>query len=248
MNIFDDLDEYTMGCGLIDADKLPTPKPFAQGDNGVMFFCEAICIAAFQGHDYLHKYKEVLKDCFIEPGLLVRHPGRRDLDSVDNNLAMLTASTVLGDPEYCRDWLKYGIRHFGIYKAPELQFTKEAFLWRFLQLLAVAAQGADLPNYLKFLFFLPIRALNLYAALVIYLAAIQIKPNTEDMDSRRLTWLLIQGTHKSSMCRWAAKKWYKQLHKDFPIEEWGQSMRGVAHLYYGQFSGGNHPFEKHWVD
>jgi len=251
------LEPYRTKAGLIDAHTLPVPKPVDWGDNGTMFYGESICILVSLLDDpkdkqkYLWRFTETLAPYFIVPGLLRRRRDSDDVDGPDNMLGVLAASRMLGEPHLARYIFWYGIEHLGFFnqpnpgnftmphKVPEVNW--EAFLWRQPQLIAAALSAGRFPWILRFLF----TPVYFYAALVILYSGLRRKPNNEDMDSRRLAWLLIQCVKDTSiLCLLASKVWYHGLRKDFPLEKWGQSMRGVASQYYEA----GHPFIKYWKD
>lgn len=249
-----ELTPYIQGCGLIDASLLPVPTPFERGDNSTMFFGESICIMSKLMSDpeankeLSETVRQVLAPCFIEPGLLKRGPTNLNQDGPDNMLGVLAACKLSGETSIPRAILLYGIRHLGFFNQPrpgkftgsDGKISWEAFLWRQFQLVAATVSAARLGPFR--LLALPF---YLWTAGVILLSAVKRKPPTENMDSRRLAWLLVQIVRKDSLlCYLASKLWYMALRQDFPLSVWGQSMRGVASHYYEK----GHPFSRYWVD
>lgn len=251
-----DLGPYRTLSGLIDAHTLPVPTPLDWGDNGTMFFGESVCIASkLEGADGPSLPLDVIKTYhpyFIVPGLLRRRQNDTDIDGPDNMLGVLAASKVTGVTQYARDIFWYGIKHFGFFNQPNPgspfypgthKIDGEAFLWRQLQLIAATISAARFNRLVKILFF----PLYFYTALVILYAGLVRAAPSQDLDSRRLAWLLIQCVGDDSILCWLASKvWYHGLRKDYPLSTWGQSMRGVASYFYQQDP--KHPFITYWMD
>lgn len=252
------LSPYRTISGLIDAHTLPKPTPYDWGDNGVMFFGEYVCIlskmdpAADWGSNFIDYYETVLDKYFITPGLLKRRVDCLNIDGPDNMLGVLASSHAIKNPKYARDILKYGCKNFGFFNQPNpgsvfypgtKKINFEALLWRQPQLIAAAMSVAQLPKIFKLL----MSPLYFYTALVILYSGLFRAAPTADLDSRRLAWLLVQCVGEDSiLCKLAAKVWFWGLRKDYPLSRWGQSMRGVAKMYYE--SDPLHPFTEYWID
>lgn len=258
MNVFDDLGPYTTLSGLVDFDVLPEPKPWDRGDNGSCGLAESICIATMQGNDEGDRFERVMAPYIIEPGLMVRRKDCTDVNSPDNYIALLAAAYLSNRPKFARDFLLHGLKHFGFYTIPG-NFQWEGFLWRMPHLIYMGVLASRFPNWLRSLKYLALSALAfpgslkllallpwllpLYSALCVFYEA-KIRKLDGGMDPWRLTWLTVQVLKGSSICSYPIKLWYSRLRKEFPLDKWGQSMRGVAANYYCE----GHPFSRHWVD
>lgn len=238
----DEIKDYTDGDGLV-APGL-SKGAYRSSDNGVMFTSEYYImlhkLMDIQTQDY-KDYYQLIVACEEDIGLLCRAPGDKGQEGPDDYYAVLSASQVLGIPEFASVILHYGYITKGwfnnenpgtIYRTDGKTINWEAFLWRQLQMWFAALCAARENRW----YHLP---LSIYSALVILYTGLRNLPKT-DADSRRLCWHLIQATvPRSFLCRLASKVWYRKLYLDYP-----NGMRGVAQQYYQD----GHPFREYWVD
>jgi len=90
---------------------LPQPNDGRPCDNGVMFTSVAVVL----GYDFPN-YKELVKECYLKPGLFARWKGNDyDQSAWDDYLAVATACIYLKETGIPRDILWYGITHAFIY-------------------------------------------------------------------------------------------------------------------------------------
>jgi hypothetical protein len=209
-------------------------------DNGPMFTSEYIIMLLQNQQAWMldvTEYKVLMWNC-MKDGLLSRKPGDSGQEGPDDYHGVLAACSVLNDTLIPRQILHHGMRNFGFFNNQNPNsFTKndgsiawEAFLWRMPQLLAL--------NYAAARIWRPwVPLLNAYAALIIATSCIGVP--TGDTDPRRLSWLLIQGMHKSWLCKLAAKLWWARLKRDYGVD----GMRAVARIYYPK---DEHPFQRYW--
>lgn len=90
---------------------LPQPNNRQPCDNGVMF----LSVAVLLGYDFPN-YKELVRSCYLEKGLIARWPGNNyDQSAWDDYLAVATTCIFLKDTSIPREILWYGIRHLFVY-------------------------------------------------------------------------------------------------------------------------------------
>ena len=91
---------------------LPQPKHEEKPcDNGVMFTSVAVLL------DFdVPNYKELVRSCYLEPGLIARWPGNNyDQSAWDDYLAVAVASIKISETKIPMEILSYGIKHGFIY-------------------------------------------------------------------------------------------------------------------------------------
>lgn len=205
-----------------------------QCDNSTMFTSEFFILLAKNkelSEDDKTRWKNLIITSMASPGLTERYPGAStEIDSPDNLIGILAASRVLNMPEVAASIYDYGKKHWGMYN-PTGKWNWSAFMWRQPQLIYAMLLASKRARW----WHLP---LELYTAAVIALSARNKK--ITDADPRRLSWLLIQATQDSWLCRMAAKIWTKRLMRDY-----GPSgMKWVAAVYYPS----NHPFVTYYPE
>lgn len=163
------------------------------------------------GSGDMAKYSSLINSCIGSDKELHRAPNDVSPDEVDDYYGVYAALV-----QYCSMVGKF-----------ELPYR----LWRQPQLLAASLCANKSVKFYHFpLFFI--------AALVIATSCINVPTN--DSDSRRLCWSLIQAVSPFSwLCRLAAKIWTIRLYKHYP-----NGMRDVMTTYFGP----NHPIAKYWRD
>lgn len=234
MNLETDIIPY------VDGNNLVAPNPVVPGtirasDNGTCFSSEYFILMEMNYPDpdmsYLRAkgWEALIRTCMQVPGLTVRAPGDRAIDAPDNVYAILAASKVLSRPAVAQDILSYGKKHLGFYDPTGVPGVKlGAFLWRQPQIVFAMYCAANLYKPWKFWLW----PLAVYTALVIGVSCWRVP--VDHTDERRLSWLLIQTTKESLLCRLASKLWYNRLHRDY-----SDGMRTVRGIYY---KGNPHPF------
>lgn len=91
---------------------LPNPKTEDKPcDNGVLFTSVAVLLG-FE----VPNYKELIRECYLEPGLIARWKGNNfDQAAWDDYMAAPAACIYLKDTSIAREILSYGIKHFFVY-------------------------------------------------------------------------------------------------------------------------------------
>lgn len=218
MSIKEDFATYVDGNGLMAPEPVTTGTMRAS-DNGPMFSSEYI-IMLLRNVAYSTKdtamYQAAINSCIGNDKELHRAPGDTSPDEVDDYYAAYSAHVILGIVP---------------------QFKLPFRLWRQPQLLYASLCAS---RSIEVVLLLPLAFIT---ALVI--ATSCINKETSDTDARRLSWHLIQATSPHSLlCRFAAKLWYKRLHKDYGID----GMKAVAGQYYLPHGLNANPYSKYWLE
>lgn len=236
----------------LDKNGYANPYPVVPGsgrscDNATMFSSEYYIMLFKRQEDRIYDDEEweiLINKASIVPGLTVRYPGDATPDAPDNLYAILAASKVLKSPRVAEDFLKYGKSNFGFYNPSNPGHIKNkdgsldwsTFQWRQIQLIFAALCASNNQSWWK-IWQLP---LAIYTALVIAFSCVGV--DKQETDPRRLSWLLIQATESSFLCRLAAKIWYNRLNKDYP-----NGMPDVAAIYYQPPGLSSNPYAKYWA-
>lgn len=239
--LYDEIKQYIDKNGLVCPNPVE-PDVIRGSDNGTAFTSEYYCMLV-DNNQLLDSdplaWETVIRSCMRTPGLTVRAPGDLVIDAPDNIVAILGAAKRLNVPSVAKDMLSYGIRHLGVYD-PQPEGTPwnwSAFQFRQVQLVFAMLCASNTYKWYKFWYW----PLALYTALVILVSC--YKTPTEDTDSRRLCWSLINATTKDSLlCRLVSVVWWKRLRKDYGDE----GYRAVCSIYYKP--NGEHPFAKYAVN
>lgn len=230
----------------IDENSMVAPNLVEPGvrrgsDNGPMFTSEfAIMLKRLgEANDMDERlFYIIIGDCIDEDGLLYRAPVPTDLDQEgpDDYYGVLAYCTEYGQTDIPRRMLSAVRKYWGFLNNNQPgKKTWASLLVRQFQLVAAMAAAAYPKNFFMRALFFPF---FVWAALVIGFSCMGTP--IENTDPRRLSWLLIQATKPSLMCRMASWFWYKRLYRDYGPE----GMKAVAKIYYRD----NHPFQRYWVD
>jgi hypothetical protein len=205
----------------IDGNRLLAPSAVEHwtirgSDNGPMFLSEYLIMLnrneTLTSNDISH-YTKLIEGCVNQDKLLQRAPGATDGDSIDDHLGVLAGYAEINT------------------KVP---FRLPFALYRFPQLIYGMVINYGVPSFLTF-------PLNLISAAIATFSGWN-HSITDDMDARRLNWLLIQATkRKSVLMRLAGWIWSKRQAKLFGRPDF---MNQVANLYYQPI--GNNPYGKWW--
>lgn len=221
------------------------PKGTIQGsDNGPMFTAEFYDILAKSGQltdQDRADFAQRIGAC-IHSHLLNRAPVDTAIEGPDDYYGVLSASKILGNTDIPRSFLWAIVIYQGfLNNSNPGKWTLESFLIRQVQMLAamVSAAFPSMWNPLHWVIRILAFPAYFYAACVIATSCWNVPTN--DTDSRRLSWHLIQTTKSTSLlCYLASLIWYKRLHKDYG----DNGMQAVAKVYYQD----SHPFQRYWVD
>lgn len=243
----DEIIPYTDVNGYVNPYKVDVTKG-RQCDNSTLFTSEYYIMLAKRGELSIFdadKWEYRISDSSVVSGLTVRYPGDNTTDAPDNIYAILAASKVLNRPDVAYSMLQYGFANDGFFNAsnPYNIENKDGSMdwstlqWRQFQMLFATYCAADCYRWWKVWLW----GFNVYTALVI--ATSCINTPTDDSDSRRLCWLLIQATQEDSwLCKLAAYIWFKRAKTQYGVSE--NVMREVAKRYYQT----GMPFITYWID
>jgi hypothetical protein len=221
----------------MDAWSLVSPRKTTEGEkdasgNGVMYSGELAMLVAMRGEmtdEIRDWFGETLAECCPQGiGLLQRSPSKTDQIGPDDFYGFAAGCIATDTFDLGRMVLQYGLDHNGSYNTEEPGvWTAKSFLFRQPQLVACLyyAAGKVPPWYLR-----------LAAAASIFFSC-RSAP-VEDLDARRLAFLLIYCTRQSWLCSLAAVGWYKRLERDYGT----LGMAQVAIRYYEE----GHPFAEYW--
>lgn len=222
-----------------DADGLVCNRPCYHTDNnpsgnGVMYLGELMVLLALRKELDARDSKYfwgVMTRVMLIPGLIFRSSTNKEQEGPDDYLGFAAGVVATGETFLAEKVLEYGYRHKGSFNNEEPQkWTWKSFLWRQPQLFyaLLCAAGKNRFWHLPF---------ALYTAAII--ATSCYNAPLYDQDARRLSFLLIYATSRSSLlCRLASKVWKKRLYKQY-------GASGLLTVYAGYF-GLDHPFTKYF--
>jgi hypothetical protein len=106
---------------------LPQPNDKRPCDNGVMF----LSVAVLLGYDF-PDYKETIRSCYLQPGLIARWPGN-DYDQAawDDYMTLAVACIYLKDKSIPREVVAYAIGNFFVFNTDKKLETRDFLLRNF---------------------------------------------------------------------------------------------------------------------
>ncbi len=234
---------FTDADGLISPYNLERPGETTNASgNGVLYTGEYIALLKRLGElnelDSITFFQTMLKCMPHAIGLLHRSPTHPDQQGPDDYVGFFVGCYVTGNKELAQSVINYGWDHYGFfnnenpgsYYHKDGRFNWSALLIRQPQLICLAYWAAGKEPNIIFI---------IYVMFVILFAG-RNKP-VGDVDSRLLSWLLIQvAIENSRLCLWAAKLWTNRLLKTYP-----NGMKDVANIAFGNRNP-EHPFAKYW--
>lgn len=248
MAIWESIDQYTDGNDLV------APHPMRPGElqgsgNGVMYTAEYFIIlnrslkwSVYAQTSFLSR----VSPCIDSNGLLNRYPLSQisHQEGPDDYYGVLSACKELGITSIPRQFMSAVNKYWGFLNNENPgKWTKNSFLIRQPALLAcmVAAAYPSLKNPLHYLIRLAFFPFFLVTSLIISTSCMFTE--TDNSDSRRVAWHVIQATKSASLfCKLASLIWYKRLYEDYGPT----GMKAVATIYYEPH--GSHPFALYWID
>lgn len=246
MALRDEMIGYFDGNGLVAPHKAD-PKILKGSDNGTCFSAEYYVMLQKLGQlipQDCADFQAKIDQCINSEGMLCRLPIGQDdgQEQVDDYYSTLNGCKQLGNTKIPRQYITALIKNFGFMDNvnPGSRSNWASFMPRQPQLLA-AIVAAAFPSFSD-----PLHLFNRLLAMPLFLiAGLTIAfscrgTDSNDADSRRLCWHLIQTVSPVSlMCFLASKIWYKRLYSTYGSD----GMKAVAAKYYEP----NHPFIKYWV-
>jgi hypothetical protein len=223
MGYIEDLKEYTNKDGFVG----PTPCAGSgmMCDNHALFTAEAFWTSTHNSTPIASlAILGALYTLVDNNGIIRKYPGELGYDLSPDNWIAISSLPIKTEDVLEHMWLFDGFA--------DITGTWPAFMYRQLHLLylqLIVAKSISNYNPLRYL-------LEIYSALVILTAG--IKASIDDLDNRKLTYVLIRGVrHKSFLCRLAEKVWWKRLKSQYGPD----GMREVYKRYFGV----NHPLAKY---
>lgn len=230
-----------MQNGYLDANGLAEPIEGSPSNNGLSYTGEYIYLLKVNNELTPELGASLLKSiqaCIYPAGLVHRNSdGSGGQESIDDVLGLMLGAKVLNQAginnTIGRDWLLYGLKHFGFYTNDTNSSLGSRWLWRFFMSdIGVAFNAmSSVPWYLK-----PVSGFfNCFTALSIFISC--RSKDSISLDDYRLSWAVVKTMQDSWVCRLVTTGWYERLETTFGVT----GMKQVDSDYFGDM----HPFVKY---